>query len=79
MLCEAESNCLADAASPACYQRYFTAQTESAHSVAPLRGAKKMKWPLQRFMVREYYVSIGNMAISLFETPFCQVKRMLPA
>jgi hypothetical protein len=43
MLCEAESNCLADAAGPAGYKRYFIFQTKSAHSVAPLCSVKKIK------------------------------------
>jgi hypothetical protein len=43
MLCEAESYCLADAASPAGHKCYLIFQTKSAHSVAPLRGAKKNK------------------------------------
>jgi hypothetical protein len=41
MLRKAESNSLADAASPACYQRYLIVQTKSAHSVAPSRSAAK--------------------------------------
>jgi hypothetical protein len=68
MLCEAESDCLADAASPAGYKRYFIFQTKSAHCVAPLCGAKKMKGPLQRFIGHRRRVSTINIDVSLFET-----------
>jgi hypothetical protein len=71
MFSEAESNRLADATSPARHQRYFIVQTKSAHSVAPLlQPAKKMKWPPQRFIGREYPVSTIKIVISLFEIRF---------
>ena len=68
MLCEAECNCLADAASPAGYKRYFIFQTKSAHSVAPLCSVKKIKGLLECFIGHKLHVSTINIFVSLFET-----------
>jgi hypothetical protein len=70
MLCEAESDCLADAAGPAGYKRYFIFQTKSGHSVAPLCSTKKIKGLLQCFIGHELHVSTINIFVSLFETEF---------
>jgi hypothetical protein len=44
ILCEAESDRLADAARPACYQCYLVVQTKPAHSSSTfVQPAKNMK------------------------------------